>query len=459
MNVFELGTPGGHEVCSTSGRMLGGSRIWNDRSELVIERPWFNTTPLFIAIENRRARLGASWRSLGPFGDLDLIYVQDYVRYQTPFSGRTFSTNINLIRNGERWAVSENARRVARLDLPNPSDERLEEILERELISAGRDAVYHLSSGLDSSLLAMMGRRLHGRARAATFRARGPGASQELQIITRLAQDKDIDLEIHDFTEIDIWKEGIDLINDGLPYPIAHPSHLVRYLLDRCLSRQKVRTIVTGRGPDEMLGGYAAHRPEFRDATAYSQRVTCTSEAWVRRLFRDPQQSVASRAYVAAANAGKLSLQSILKSDLHGIFEAWNIVESGLSRALSVKYINPFLAPEAAAHMFARPERDKILNGEQKVLLRRRFSDIYPDYILQQQKIGLTLDIGSYLEQDTVASIVRRLYEDSEFGQKFLRRDGLVALVDDTLSRQSNYGWQIWSLYLCHLAYSTLFSK
>jgi len=71
----------------------------------------------------------------------------------------------------------------------------------------------------------------------------------------------------------------------------------------------------------------------------------------------------------------------------------------------------------------------------------------------------LTLDIREYLDGETVASLVRRLYDDSSFGQRFLRREGIAALAEDTLSGRANYGWQVWSLYLCSVTYAQLFSS
>jgi hypothetical protein len=69
----------------------------------------------------------------------------------------------------------------------------------------------------------------------------------------------------------------------------------------------------------------------------------------------------------------------------------------------------------------------------------------------------LTVDIREYLDGESVASLVHRLYDESSFGQRFLRREAVSALVEDTLSRRANYGWQIWSLYLCKVMYAQLF--
>jgi len=437
-----------------------GARVYYDDDRLVVERPWFDTTPVFISVETGRARLTQNWSALAPSAEVDLRYVQDYLRYQTPFTRRTFCSGIAVVRNGERWSIAGNGSvEVAKLTIPEAPAQDLPAILEREIMAAGPDAVFHLSSGLDSSLLAIIACRLRTKVRAATFRTRGRGASQELEIVQTLAEQFHIDLEIHDLTEIDLWQEGIKLIRDALPYPIAHPSHLARYLLDRRLTEAGAETIVTGRGPDELLAGYEVHGPEFDNPDAYDRRITCTSDAWIDRLFRSPRPSEARAETDGLIENGMLSLAARLRHDLQAIFEAWNMIDAGFARFLRVNYVNPFLAPDAAALMFSRPDRDKFFDGSSKNYLRRTFAGFYPDYILQNRKMGLTIDIREYLDGETVASLVRRLYDDSSFGQRFLRREGIAALAEDTLSGRANYGWQVWSLYLCSVTYAQLFGS
>jgi asparagine synthetase B (glutamine-hydrolysing) len=109
--------------------------------------------------------------------------------------------------------------------------------------------------------------------------------------------------------------------------------------------------------------------------------------------------------------------------------------------------------------MFSRPDHEKFFNGSSKNYLRRNFAEFYPDFLLCNPKAGLTIDIREYLDGESVASLVRRLCDESSFGERFLRREAVAALVEDTLSRRANYGWQIWSLYLCSVTCAQLFDS
>jgi asparagine synthase (glutamine-hydrolysing) len=410
--------------------------------------------PLFARVDADGARIATRLDDLTPSDRPDLGYVQDYLRFQTPNTARTFCEGTFLIRNGERWTFMPGREsQVDRLPLPSPAGRDIGQALEAAVSAAGAHAHFHLSSGLDSTLLVLLAKRLFGSVRAASFVTRGAGASSELESVRRLAHDSGIELSIYDFSSIDLWAEGADLVRHCLPYPAAHPSHLARYLLDKCMARDGAKMVVSGRGPDELLGGYPWHRAEFASPEAHLKRITCTPEEWITRLFRELCPSESRERHASLVEGTTLSLANRLLFDLGGIFESWNVIDAGLQDGLGITCANPFLAPEVASYLFARPDDEKVLGAAQKVYLRRCFADVYPDYILSTPKAGLTLDIREYLRLESVDSIVRRLYHDSRFGERYLRLDGVTALVEETMSGGANHGWQIWSLYLCGLAF------
>jgi len=51
------------------------------------------------------------------------------------------------------------------------------------------------------------------------------------------------------------------------------------------------------------------------------------------------------------------------------------------------------------------------------------------------------------------------IFEDSAFAKAHLSREGCEQLVRDTLDGSRNLGWQIWSVYLCSVAYDLLRSE
>ena len=434
-----------------------------DRSEVTIERPWLSHRAVFVRRRAGSVHVSTDWESLlctGPAA-LDLGYVKDYLRFQAPLTRRTFAAGIRCLGHGERIRFQREGCLTESLSRPVSSLARSTIVQRLEaLLPEGDDVCFHVSGGLDSSLLVLLARRLGRPVKAATIQTRGRGASDELETVERLADEAGLDLTIFDLRDFDPWQEGRRLIDRGLAYPIAHPSHLVRYLLDRSISESGLgRRVVTGRGADEALAGYDAHRDEFSESFRHLARVTCTSEVQIAALFADGPDGDALANHGRLAADGALSLARRLEYDLGALLEAWNIVESRLGPGLGLEYVHPFLDRQVMAALLALPAGDKLADGAQKVFLRRELGYLYPDYLLTRPKLGLTIDIREYLRDETVDGILARIWEPSPFATDFLKPGGCRRLVEDTLAGRANHGWQIWSLYLCALAYRKLDAK
>ena len=434
---------------------LADASIASNLGDLTIERPWFSTQPIFCKKQGNALSLATSWEALVKQGTNtpDLGYVKDYLRFQTPFTHRTLARGIRLVKHGERVCINRDTLTVEPLPFPVASLP-LSQIPQRlsEQLKNTQDACFHLSSGLDSSLLVLLARRLEQTVHAVTLQTRGKGAAQELDTVKRLVDETKITLSIFDFTNIDIWKEGERMMTTGLGYPVAHPSHLVRYLLDRTVVESGLsRRIVTGRGPDEVLGGYDVHSLAYTDASRHFARLTCMPEDRITALFTDDESGNTALAH-ADFFRNSTTLQQRLDYDLGAIYEAWNILEADFSKSLDIEYISPFLAPDIMAAFYLLPDGEKVSEHAQKIFLRTAFADVYPSYILSNPKMGLTIDLRHYMLDQSAESIVKIMYDQSEFGKRFLNRTACMKLVDDTLTGRVNYGWQIWNLYLCGLA-------
>ncbi len=192
---------------------------------------------------------------------VNLAYVWKYLKYQTPLTRDTFVEGVYCLRNGESvsWAVDEKpltrftlrsiSANRAGFDLMSSIDQQLQDLLVYR-------PVFHISSGLDSSILAISAARYKpgGSIDVATLRTLGRGLSDELETVNRLCDDFGLNLHVFDARQIDVFHEAQNIVSVAFPYPMAHPSHLARYILDSHLS-SIAGTIVTGRGPDETLGG------------------------------------------------------------------------------------------------------------------------------------------------------------------------------------------------------------
>ena len=480
MNSYLLACQSSNK-CETAGFQQNGRdwiapglRITMDAAgNITLQKAAFSSLSMFYGYANGLFVTGSLWQDVckklekeGMSLRLNLNYVYDYLKFQCPFTNETFCRDIFYLRNGEHVSIKADGQRISHFQpfvaQSNLSAPDLTAHLQRQLIQLDcRNTFFHISSGLDSSILATLAAKLHPEetVNVATLRTRGMGVSDELNTVHHLAQDFGFNLNVFDFTDMDIFAVGRELIENVLGYPIAHPSHLVRFLLDKRISCH-AKTIVAGRGPDECLAGYAWHRPEYVDPEKHLNRLTVTGDELLRRLFRrDVNLFFGQRgqqSYRFWHSGTILSLRQRLRYDLLSIFEAWNIIEVALAHALAVRIINPFLDTALMKALLRLPDQFRIKEGQQKWFLRETFKNQYPDYILKQPKRALTLDVRPYLMGMSSDHLMKMLYFESAFGQKYLTEEGCRYLITSTLESTKNFGWQIWSIYLCSVAYDQL---
>ena len=447
-------------------------RIERD-STVHIERPLYSSSPLFVFSTASHVGLSSNWRTLVSQlwayqlePKVNLGFVRDYIQFQCPASSETFCEQVSLVRHGEIIRVQPDGSRSSQF-APAPDgenskfgSEEFRDYLKADLPSP-EDAVYHLSSGLDSSLLAILaslefpGQQI----KVSTCETRGRGASQELAVVRQLVDQFNFDLQLFDFRSVDVFQAGNDLVGGSIGYPLAHPSHLVRFLMDREIS-QNANVIVSGRGPDESLAGYIWHREEYSDPERHLSRLRCTADALLEDLLSQESlrssESQTLKEHSRISQGGKLSLASRLNYDMRSIFESWNCIENALSSSLEVTYKLPFLGSGMVSRLMALPDAQKVVNDLQKVFLRESFADVYPEYVLSVPKMGLTIDMREYFLDYTSDQLIRLLCSDYRFGKEFANREGCERIVEDTLDGRRNLGWQIWSLYLCNVAYEHL---
>lgn len=384
----------------------------------------------------------------------DLDYAWQYLQSQCPLTNKTFCRGVYALRSGEEVKLEPGFETGAILQkyVPTLVNGKGKDIDLRKWLGASLQEIalgnsaFHLSAGLDSSILVILARELNPESsiKAYTCNALGKGAGDEVPNTQRLACDYHLDLTVYDFTEIDVLQAGKRLIG-ALHYPIAHPSHLIRFLLDESIAKEDIGCVVTGRGADECLAGYPWHLPEYADPAMHKNRVLATPQELLQLIFKEEGQSVSFSEW---PKPGPIALGDRLQYDWWTIFESWNSIDRNLSTHLGLNYVNPFLDKSLAVQLLSTVEpAGRVL----KKYLKEYFKDTYPRYVLEYPKHGLTADINTYLMNYSIHEILDAIFAGSHFAERYLRKAEIEKLIDTTLSGTEQHGWQIWSLYLCTL--------
>ena len=147
-----------------------------------------------------------------------LSYFYDYVKYQAPLTNTTLKDHVFCLRSGECLHLDFQNQTIftsfVEPDITEANKVREIEIRARfeSLISQAESpkTAFHLSAGLDSSLLVLLAKRLWKDQPlcASTCKTLGRGTAQEMEFVERLCEDHDIDLQVFDLSEIDLFEAG-----------------------------------------------------------------------------------------------------------------------------------------------------------------------------------------------------------------------------------------------------------
>ncbi|MEY8197813.1 MAG: asparagine synthase C-terminal domain-containing protein [Colwellia sp.] len=449
----------------------------SEQGDIDLSRRFFTSQPIFYAVIDNRLLVTPQYQQLlsclreqGVDLQPDQQYMSAYLAFQSPFTTATLYQSIKLLRPGETCCIAQlgsfigndkgRQTKAARSSFfvevnrehkltPDELTDSLKAIIG-EL--SPEKTVFHISSGLDSSILAILAAEVFASqapqspVQLATCVTRGDGCADEVTNSRRLADDIGADLKVYDFTEVDIFAMGTELMGNCLSYPIAHPSHLVEYLLDRKIIQSGATAIVNGKGPDDVLGGYQCHQDAFSDAAIHRQRVTVMDEALLCQLLTS-KAPLSHLSNFWQRHEQDLTLLQRLEYDARATTEAWNIIHRDIAVNLDVKIISPFMAPQIREGLLALDDRQKVFNGRQKVFLRDTFANRYPDYIRNFAKTGMRLDLQPYFSDYNRAELFAKITVDESRAAKYFNLGQIWIMIDATLSGQRNYGWQLWSIF------------
>lgn len=440
-------------------RLEPGLNIRRTDSSLVeLSRDAWRSTPVFHRQEGTRLSWDSVYRRLTrrapTAAEVDRRYMAQYIAFQCPHTVRTISKSVKLLRPGETKLIHVSDG-VYDAEYPTrqqtiQQSEFTPEVLRSELIEqisalSPTETVFHISSGLDSSILAILAAKVFNPSpvRLATCVTQGCGAADELANVRRLAHDLAADLQVFDFREVDIFAAGRTLIRDCLGYPTLHPSHLVEYLLDRSIACSATK-IVNGKGPDDALAGYAWHNVEFSARAKYQSRVMVTPRSLTTELVKAPPDSTEEH---WPPSSGDLTLRERILHDSRSVTESSNIIHESISKHLDIGIISPFMHPRIRRGMFELNDEHRISSGRQKVFLRTTFAADYPDYIANFPKMGLRLDLQPYFSQYAHGDLFERIVIDPGIAREYFSCERIRTMIHETLSGSRNYGWQLWSIF------------
>ncbi len=480
--------------------------IWDARDQsLFLARDRFGEKPLFLHQRGGSLYFASEIKSLlkipGVERAVDLESAWQYLAYRyvpgpaTLFAGirKLPPATTALWRRGtlvetRYWAPPD---REAHSPPPSLADavsgfsQRLEEAVRLQMVADVPIGAF-LSGGIDSSVIVgLMSRHC---ARVKTFSVGfGESGYSELPYAAQVARHFGTDHHelIVSYTDLLSRLEPLVAMRDG---PVSEPSDIALHLLAREAARS-VKTVLSGEGSDEVLGGYPKHRAErivpgfqrlplwFRNgliqplvhALPYGCRRIKTAVTSLN--LSDPRERYA-RWFGALSDGQRDRLTSLrstgskpldqppydadprasaLRKILYFDQASWlpdNLLERAdrMTMAASIEARVPFLDHELAAYVSALPDRYRVRGFTGKWILREVAKHWLPRRILKRPKVGFRLPVNEWFRGPMREYLLDHLRGAGALTRAYYDRRTLDTLLDEHLAGRQNHEKLLWTL-------------
>jgi asparagine synthase (glutamine-hydrolysing) len=446
--------------------------LWDDRAEtLLLARDRFGERPLYVAETSDGLLLFASEsRALFASGLIEASpddeMVAQMLRQGYVPSGRSVWGAVRALGHAERLRRGpDGVCHVERWWSPPPVRDELTDGEAAEWLRGELDRAVHdqleadvpigafLSGGVDSSTIAALAARHHPDLHAFTFDM--PGQS-ELGLARETAAMHGITLHVCRANTTDMAGQIVEAATRW-DEPFGDSSSVPTNQLCR-FARERVTTVLTGDGADELLGGYAVWArdclvddddhgdgtPERATTRPVGPSRASGLRGLLRRAGRGNPSGVAAPEHPSPAPSGSsvarryASFRQIFSADeLHSLglppldgshvdvsalrhgdvndisrFDLDHYLpgdilvktdRASMSHGLEVR--SPFLDVRVAEGCLALPARHKIDATHEKLVLRRAFSTLWPDQVRDRPKQGFGAPMAEWLDLPDVRDL------------------------------------------------------
>lgn len=503
--------------CVTRLRGMFAFAIWDaQEGKLFLARDRFGIKPLYWAKTKSGLYFASEMKALKPF--LDQVQVSraalsDYFTFQFCLGEKTLldgvwqmpAAHFAMLSPGQvpepkkYWEVHYN------IDYDHNEKwfaEKLKYLLADSVnvhMRADVEVGSYVSGGVDSSLIAALGREVRPEGRFQAFNGRFTDSADfdESHYARALADAEGMQLHVADISEQD-FVDNISKVIWHLDQPTAGPGSFPQYMVSK-LVKNHVKVVLGGQGGDEIFGGYARYLVAYFeqcikgaiDGTLHNGNYVVTYESiipnletlrqykpmlkefWAAGVFEERDRRywrLVNRANTFAgalsadaidseatfkefgqifwgSNVGKESyFDSMTHFDFKTLLPALLQVEDRMSMAHGVESRVPFLDHPLIEFAATVPADIKFKNGELKRLLKTVFHDRLPPAIRDRKdKMGFPVPLTLWLRQGGKAAE----FVKDVFSSRAARERSYLAHpvdMDQVLSGQSVYSRNLWAL-------------
>lgn len=346
-------------------------------------------------------------------------------------------------------------------------DRLLEKAVEKRLISDVPLGAF-LSGGIDSSVIVALASKHTSKLNTFSIGFKDEAMFDETYYARLVAEKYKTNHTEFLLTTDDIYNEFYNIL-DYIDEPFADSSALAVYILSK-ETRKHVTVALSGDGADEMFGGYNKHYAEYR-ARKYAgiaPILKLTSPLWsvlpksrnskfgnlIRQLdryskgvslslpdrywrwcaFADVNDAkkllneyfsldnyIERKQKILSGITNKGDINQIFYTDMHLVLQNDMLVKVDMmSMANSLEVRVPFLDHELVDYVFSLPVHFKINNNNRKIILKKAFSKLLPEELLNRPKHGFEVPLLKWFRTD-----LKKLIEKELLSESFIIEQGI----------------------------------
>ena len=462
--------------------------LWDARKErLMLARDRFGEKPLYLC-ERAGAlyfasQVSALLRMPGIPGEPDMSAVQDYLAYRYVPGPGTLVKGVRKLAPGTHALWQFGRLREARYWIPPDRHENahrlcadaVEQFTEKldQAVGMHAGAGVLLSGGLDSAALVALASR---RGKVKTFAAGfADDPASELAGAAQVAQR--FGAEHHEIVlsprDVIARLPQVVLRRDA---PVSRPADVALHFI-ACEAARATRTVLTGEGADEVLGGYRRHAAErygwgLRSMPTFL--LLCAPLAGRMPRLRTALESLRTRdwrvrcvRWVGAGGSVLLSgvvprpvgenlppfdvdpRTSSLRRALYFDQSSWlpdNVLErtDRMTMAASLEARAPFLDHRLAEFVSALPDELRVRGFATKWILRQAARPLLEG--LAPRKAGFRIPVGIWLRGALAEFLLEHLRGAGSLTRPYYDAALLDRLIDQHLAGRRNHEEILWTL-------------
>lgn len=347
------------------------------------------------------------------------------------------------------WELPETNEKINLSDAKKTFKELLDKAVFKQLIADVPVGAF-LSGGLDSSTIVDVASKLKPNLQTFSF---GFGESiNELPFAKHVAQKYNTDhteLQSGEYDLANLFVEMQEIYDE----PFADSSNIPTYLISKAAKKYN-KVVLTGDGGDELFGGYTSwYKPIYYMSQNLILQIFNIIKASIILIFNYNRENKIDLYYRVKGFTNKILLRNPLeihikkntyftdkelnkllpykktelelnkKASLNDVirFDILNYMPGDIltkidraSMANGLELRSPFLDVDFASFCISLPNRIKINNKEDKVILREAFSTEWPEEIRKRSKQGFGAPIKEWLKLPAFIVLKDKYLKDSK---------------------------------------------